>query len=642
MLIGADYYPEQWDKERWALDAALMHDMGITAVRIGEFGWSVLEREEGKLDFSLFDEAISLLGEYGIKTVFGIPTAAPPAWLCARYPDIFMEDKYHLVRGFGTRRHYCYNHAGYCKEAARITREIVNHYNSNENVIAWQIDNELGCEDGVRCYCENCRKAFIKWLQNKYGSLNELNQSWGTVFWSQVYTSWDQIILPAQSVTDEWTKNSHNPGLLLDHARFSSDALIRFAKSECDVIRAISNKPVIHNMVSENCDNYQLGALLDRVGYDAYPQSQWDQNSPGKISFLYDLTKSFNPAPAWILEQQSGPCGWNDVGITPETRQYALWAVRAVSKGAEALFYFRWRSSLYGAEQYWYGILDHDGVPRDRYQALLEANCFIRQHEKILRAPEDRQVLVIYDYENKYIHDFQPHLKGFSYQEELIRIYEALIGCHLSAGLGNTDTDLTPYPLVIFPNAALAEEDTVRRCESYVYQGGNLLLTSRSGMRRANNQITDQTLPGIWSELAGITVEEFAVRSMTDGYGMEQHLWFERLQLHGAKPFIKQQAVFQGTASVSVHHVGKGHVFYAGSTDIGWKSVIEAIRAYLQLKVPGLPEEIECITKNGQDTIMLFNHSGEPTQINLPGYREVDTQMPVTVLNPFSYVIVER
>ena len=267
MIIGAAYYPEHWDRKRWETDCRLMRDMGINTVRMGEFGWSVMEREEGKLDFSLYDEAIGLLWEYGISTILGTPTATPPARLCETYPDIYMEDRDGQVRGFGSRRHYCYRHKGYLWATAKIVRAMAEHYKDDKRVIAWQIDNELGCEDEVRCYCEDCRETFSQWLKRKYKSLDALNEAWGTVFWSQIYTKWEQIVLPRQTVVDPYTGNGHNPGLLLDFAEFSSDSLIEFAKIQCDVLRSLTDKPIVHNVVSEYCDNYKLTALLDGAGY---------------------------------------------------------------------------------------------------------------------------------------------------------------------------------------------------------------------------------------------------------------------------------------------------------------------------------------------------------------------------------------
>ena len=36
-MIGVDYFPEQWPRERWATDVQLMAEAGLTVVRIAEF-----------------------------------------------------------------------------------------------------------------------------------------------------------------------------------------------------------------------------------------------------------------------------------------------------------------------------------------------------------------------------------------------------------------------------------------------------------------------------------------------------------------------------------------------------------------------------------------------------------------------------
>lgn len=636
MIIGVDYYPEHWERSRWEKDAQLMQQMNINTVRIGEFGWSVIEKTEGVYDFSLYDEAIELLAKYGIKAIIGTPTAAPTAWICQKYPDIYMEDINHNVRGFGTRRHYCYNHEGYRQETKRIVRKVVEHYENNKNVIGWQIDNELGCEDAARCYCEKCRAKFILWLKEKYQTLENLNQNWGTVFWSQEYTEWDQIVLPAQSVIDAWTGYSHNPGLLLDYARFSSDSLIGYAKMQCDEIRKISQKIISHNVVSENCDNFELGTLLDRVGYDAYPKSEWDQNSPSKISFLYELERGMSKNRPWILEQQSGPCGWNINGITPENEQYKLWAMRSVAKGAEALIYFRWRSCVFGTEQFWYGILDHDGVPRQRYKALKEVNADILAAEDILAKPDEKQVLIIFDYENKYCHEFQPHVRDFNYKEEIIQIYDALMKNHLSVSVGSVDNSLMDYDLVIFPYASIVNEKNFRKIEEYVSEGGNLLLTSFSGMRETNNQITQKTLPGVWKDLAGITVEEFAIRQVKD-----KCIWLEKLNLITAKSLIKQKYKWIDSTGVAMNQYKNGKVFYAGSMDLNYVSLIDVISKELNLQRMNLPDSIEVIIKEKREYLILLNHEDSVQNIDVPEYRDIGTNLQVDELPAYGYAILK-
>ena len=70
---------------------------------------------------------------------------------------------------------------------------MAEHFKNNPCVIGWQIDNELGNSHEDLCMCENCRNAFGKWLQEKYGNIETLNEAWGTVFWSQTYDDFEPV-----------------------------------------------------------------------------------------------------------------------------------------------------------------------------------------------------------------------------------------------------------------------------------------------------------------------------------------------------------------------------------------------------------------------------------------------------------------
>lgn len=643
MIIGAAYYPEHWDKERWKQDAHLMCEMGINTIRIGEFAWSVMEKEEGKYDFSLFDEAISLFAGFGVRIIMGTPTAAPPAWLCRKYKnDFFMKDRAGKERGFGSRRHYCYNHDGYRQECKKIVTAMLEHFKDNENIIAWQVDNELGCEDEVRCYCENCRKSFINWLQEKYQDLEKLNEAWGTVFWSQIYTDWAQITLPKETVVDPYTGNGHNPGLLLDFARFSSDSLISFVKEQCDLIRQHSDKPIAHNMVSEYCDNYKLAPLFDAAGYDAYPRSEWDDNSPGRIGFHYDLTRGYMEKPFWILEQQSGPCGWNVLGKTPEEGELALWSLQGTVRGADALVYFRWRTCLFGAEQFWYGILDHDGVPRKRFRELKQAVASIQKYQHIYRLPNDKEVLLAYDYDNKFSLEFQPHSRSFCYKEEVIRYYEALMRLHVPVDVGQLSSDLTKYKAMLLPYMTIAGERQKEILETYVENGGILILTPFCGQRDACNRMVSETLPGVFRDLAGITVEAF--------YNLEKHcepstkygnihIWKEEIRTVSAS-FI--DACGESRGFVSVNSYGKGCVYYISAVFREYDCLLTDIFAREQIKMPDLPAEVEAVSKAEGRYLILLNHSSEEKSVCVSGYRELQSGCEKVKLSKYGNIILEK
>ena len=44
-----------------------------------------------------------------------------------------------------------------------------------------------------------------------------------------------------------------------------------------------------------------------------------------------------------------------------------MWAYQAIAHGADAMIFFRWRTARFGTEQYWHGLLDHDGTAGRRY-----------------------------------------------------------------------------------------------------------------------------------------------------------------------------------------------------------------------------------------------------------------------------------
>ena len=178
-MLGICYYPEHWSKEQVASDIQKMRDLGIQWVRIGEFAWSLIEPTPGKFEWQLWDETLDLLDRAELKVVLGTPTAAPPKWLIDRYPEILPVDIEGRVRKFGSRKHFCFSNLTYREEVHRIVSILAQRYGTHRAVLGWQLDNEYGCHDTVRCYCPQCQKAFRIWLETRYGSINTLTKPGG-------------------------------------------------------------------------------------------------------------------------------------------------------------------------------------------------------------------------------------------------------------------------------------------------------------------------------------------------------------------------------------------------------------------------------------------------------------------------------
>ncbi|HKQ52730.1 MAG TPA: beta-galactosidase, partial [Pyrinomonadaceae bacterium] len=264
-LFGVDYYPEQWDEEMWEQDARRMREAGVNVVRMGEFAWALMEPEEGKFDFSLFDRAIATLARHDIKVILGTPTATPPKWLTHKYPEVLHVYVNGQAANDQSRRHYCYNSPVYRRLSKRIVEKMSEHYKNSPQVVGWQIDNEFNNEN-PECYSASCRVAFRGWLKEKYKNLDELNRRWGTVFWSQLYTDWEQIDLPST------TPAFHNPALVLDYKRFISDSVTSYMEDQLNIIR--QNRPhdfVTQNGVFKNIDYFRMDRNLDLQSTANYP-----------------------------------------------------------------------------------------------------------------------------------------------------------------------------------------------------------------------------------------------------------------------------------------------------------------------------------------------------------------------------------
>lgn len=642
MYFGVDYYPEHWPKERWAEDAKLMKQANLNVVRMAEFAWSKLEPKEGVYDFSWLDEAIEILAREGIKTVLGTPTATPPKWLMDKHPGIYAKDRYGRIRGFGSRRHYCYNDPVYQEYTRRIVAKMGEHFGNNPNVVAWQIDNEFGCHNTTRCYCEDCLAAFKKWLQAKYGSLDALNQAWGTVFWSQIYTSWDEIILPGYTACEDSDPNSHghNPGLLLDFYRFSSDSVVKYQKLQIDELRKYTSKPITHNFMGHfsDIDYFNLSKDLDFVSWDNYPNMQWGQSSPEWIAMAHDLMRGLKGKNFWVMEQQSGPCGWSVLGDTPKPGQLRLWTYQALAHGAEGILYFRWRACTFGAEQYWYGILDHDGVPRRRYREIQQTGKEVHalapwiEGSKVLA-----DVALIKSYDNAWSHGFQPHNPQFDYNRLLLQYYRGLVNNNLTVDVISVEQDLSKYKLVLMPAFNLMREDLREKLEAYVAQGGNLLITLRSGTRDWNNKMDLRTVPGAFREMAGVELKEFdslnrgrtvrvqgaGVRGAKLGDGTAS-VWCDVLEPISAEVLAQYaEEYYQGEAAVTVNSFGRGKVYYVGCIvdDAFLNRLVELLIEEAELEPAPLPPlsgvEVVKKEKDGRQYLMVLNHNPAPVTVTL-------------------------
>jgi len=620
MRLGVDYYPEHWHEDRWKIDAKLMRDAGFSVVRLAEFAWSRLEPSEEVYDFSWLDRAIDTLDDAGIKTVLGTPTAAPPAWMIERYPDILPVDVQGVQQGFGARLHRCFSNPHYREYARAVTVAMVDHYKGWPQVIGWQTDNELG-EGPARCVCDTCAERFRQWLKRKYGTLDTLNAQWGAYFWSQEYRAWHQIPAPRQT---PYGQVYHNPSLLLDYWRFVSDLIVEFHREQARIVKAIApHQFVTHNMMGLHChsyDHFAFGAEVDFVSWDNYPPPT------GSVAMAHDLMRGIKGANFWVMEEKSGPTGALKMSPTPRPGQIRMWTWQAVARGADAVVYFRWRSCRGGAEQFWHGILNHDAVPRRRYREIKEVGAEFEQlSPAVAGTTVENDVAIVYSYDQVWAHNIQPQTDGLTYWLHGEKFHSAFSRAGVGVDIIGLSADFSKYKLVIFPSLFLLDEKIANRIVGYIKNGGWALLTARTGVKNWNNLAWDKPLPGLLAECAGIEIDEYDAISnrgqngvrTADGKEYSVTIWCDIIDLKGAEPLARYTGDFyKDRPAITVNQCGSGRAYYLGTVpeDAWYRDMVQIYVKELSLAdYPGLPEGVEASWRVAPDKKLLFlvNITGE-------------------------------
>tara|TARA_R110000850_G_scaffold30927_7_gene85470 strand:- start:640 stop:2460 length:1821 start_codon:yes stop_codon:yes gene_type:complete len=586
-----------------------MADLGLTWVRIGEFAWGLLEPSFGDYRWDWLDRAVDVLTDAGLSVVLGTPSATPPRWMLDRHPDMLAHDIEGRPRGFGSRRHYCFSHDGYRDDAARMAGQMAERY--GDRIAAWQIDNEYGCHDTTVSYSPAARDAFRIWLKDRYGTVRNLNDAWGNIFWSMHYDSFDQIGLPNLTVTEP------NPAHALAFRRFSSDQVIRWNAAQADAIRAHSDAPVSHNYMGRvtdfdhfetgrqmeiaTWDSYPLGFLLDRVpGGDTAAFLR--QGDPDFQAFHHDLYRSVGTGRWWIMEQQPGPVNWAPWNPAPLPGMVRLWSWEAFAHGAEAVCWFRWRQFPQAQEQQHAGLLRPDSSEAPGFAEAAQVARELADAPDVV--PAQAPVALIFDYVSQWAWEVQPQGVGFDHFTLCFEMYRALRSLGLSVDILPPDTaSLDGYALTLVPGL-LAIGDPLRAA---IDAAEGLVVTGpRTDLKTPELAIPVPMGPDLPGLAATSTMEEtfppLAERHLWNGGKVT--LWLEHLE-------TSAQVVEATTDGVPVLIRSGKRLHLAGWPDLSAaRRILRDLAHEAGLDVRDLPDGLR-IRDTGNERF-VFNYAAEP------------------------------
>ena len=509
---GGDYNPDQWPEEVWDDDVRLMKKAGVNLVSVGIFSWAKIETSEGVYDFDWLDRIIDKLGEAGIAVDLASATASPPMWLTQAHPEVLWKDYRGDVCQPGARQHWRPTSPVFREYALKLCHAMAEHYKGNPYVVAWHVSNEYGCHNRFD-YSEDAEHAFQQWCEERYGTIDAVNDAWGTAFWAQRMNDFSEIV-PPRFIGDG---NFMNPGKLLDFKRFSSDALKAFYIAERDALAEITpNLPLTTNfMVSASgsvLDYDDWGDEVDFVSNDHYfipGEAHLDE-----LAFSASLVDGIARKDPWFLmEHSTSAVNWREINYRKEPGQLVRDSLAHVAMGADAVCYFQWRQSKAGAEKFHSAMVPHAGEDSAVFRDVCELGADLNKlsDEGILgsRLAKSR-VAVVFDYESEWAteHTATPN-QHVHHVDEPLAWFRALADQGVTADVVPVRGAWDGYEMVVLPSVYLLSEETTRRVRDYVVGGGRLVVTYYTGISDEKDHVWLGGYPGSIRDVVGVRVEEF-------------------------------------------------------------------------------------------------------------------------------------
>jgi beta-galactosidase len=622
--FGGDYNPEQWDRAVWDEDVRLMRDAGVNLVTLGVFAWASLEPEPGRFTFGWLDDAMNLLHANGIGVNLATPTAAPPPWLARAHPETLPVSDDGHVFGFGSRLHFDPTSSVYRERAARITRALAERYGKHPALAMWHIGNEYG----PVAYTPSSATAFRAWLRDKYGDLDTLNDAWYTRFWSQRYTSWDQVCPP------EMPRSWSNPARRLDFTRFTSDALLECFVAERDIVRSYSGDiPVVTNFMRfyKRADYWRWAREEDAAALDIYPDPGQD-DSHVAAALNFDLMRSLRGEPWLLMEQAASAVSQWRVNNPKRPGRMRLGSYQAIAHGADSVLFFQWRAGRGGHERFHSAMLPHSGTGARTWKEITALGNELPRIGEVAGSGGGAQIALFFDWDAWWglteTHGLPRN--DFDYPELVTEHYRPLHQAHHAVDMVCAASDLSRYRLVIVPNAYLVSDRFTRALENYVTSGGTLVCSFFSGVVDENNQVRQPAYPGAFRTIIGAYIdeywparpgEEFTV-AFTEGMACTAGWWQESVHPETARVTARfTSGDLAGRPAVLANELGAGRVVYIGTRldQPGLAATLlgAAAAAGIRPVTSDAPGFVEATRRTGEtaEYLFLLNHSSDETAV---------------------------
>ena len=641
IAYGGDYNPEQWPVSVRLEDLELMQEAGVSFLSVGIFSWALLEPAEGKYDFGWLDEVMDNLAGIGVKVALATATAAPPAWLVRKHPEILPVTADGTVLGPGSRRHYTPSSAVYRRYATGITRVIAERYKDHPALALWHVDNELGCHVS-EFYGEEDAAAFRAWLERRYGTVAALNAAWGTAFWSQNYDSFDEILPPGVA------PSTLNPGQQLDFQRFSSWALMDYYRELVGVLREVTPAvPCTTNLMASSAtksmDYFGWAKDLDVIANDHYLVAA-DPERHIELAFSADLTRGIAGGAPWILmEHSTSAVNWQPRNHPKMPGEMLRNSLAHVARGADAVMFFQWRQSMAGSEKFHSAMVPHGGRETRVWREVVDLGAALKRLAPVRGSRVESRAAIVFDYEAWWASeiDSKPSI-DVKYLDLLRAFHRSLYLRGISVDIVHPSAPLDGYDLVLVCTLYSVTDHAAANIAAAASAGATVLVSYFSGIVDQNDHVRLGGYPGAFRELLGVRVEEVhplpagAQLKLSDG--SVSSVWSEHVHLAGADAVQAfTEYPLEGVPSLTRRAVGAGTAWYLATFPDrdGIEAIVDRLLADsgvapLALADPGV-ELMRRRAADGQGFLFAINHTRSAASVQVSGL-DIITGEPFTGL----------
>lgn len=626
ITLGCDYNPEQWSEAVWLDDIALMTELGVDLVAINIFGWAQLQPTPGAFDFARLDRIVELLHAAGIRINLGTGTSSPPPWLARLHPETLPQAADGTIAWPGGRQAWCPSSPVFREKALALVTAMAERYGDHPAIALWHVSNELGCHN-AHCYCDVSAAAFRTWLQRRYPTLEDLNEAWGTSFWSQRVGDWADVLPPRS------TRSAGNPAQALDFKRFSSDALLDYYRAETAVLRARTTAPITTNLMVtahiSSQDYFSWAGDLDVIANDHYLDHRL-ADPLAELAFSADLTRGLAGGDPWMLmETSTSAVSWQPVNHAKRDGELLRTALGHVARGADSICFFQWRASRRGAEKFHSALLPHGGTAGAGWAVSRELSALLDRLTPLVGSRVVARAAIVFSWPAWWAAegDSQPS-SLLRYLPEAHRYHRALRSLGVTADILPPGAPLDSYGLVIVPTLYTATDADVAAIAEAADRGATVLVTPFSGIVDETDGIHAEGYPGPFRDLLGLAIDEF--RPLADGEavglttGARGSIWSESIRLRNAESIAAfADGPAAGSPALTRRAVGAGSAWYVATMldDEGLTQLLSRLCADAGIPTIDVGPDVDIVTRvtPTHAATFIINHRDEPITVPISG-----------------------